>query len=270
MMVDLHTHILPGIDDGAGDTAISFDMLRIAAASGTTCIFATPHFIPGSLENDRTFVIKKYEELLKAAAEKTYGIKILPGSEVFISPDVPALFGEGKICTLNHSSYLLVEFPMMSIPSYAGDILYQLQLKGCCPIIAHPERNREIAANPGILYDFVRRGILSQVNSTSLTGVYGKKVRETAFTLLRHNMVHFVASDAHTCHGRSPKLARARELVEAAEGSDTAVRLFETNGLAVEKNVHIEVPEPEPVRNDKSFKNFVFEPLKKMLMSMRN
>lgn len=247
-MIDIHTHILPGLDDGAADIATSLEMLGMAAKDGTECIVATPHIIPGALENSTDSFNKIYRAIKEAAVKKLPGIRILPGAEIFISPEVPGLLDDGRICTLNNTSYILVEFPMMSIPSYSNNVLYELRLRGYHPIIAHPERNRDIMSDPNILYDFVMKGMLTQVNSTSLTGLYGSKVMETAIKLLKHNMVHFVASDAHTCNGRSPKMSGARRVVENELGKETAQKLFDTNARIMLENKELEVPEPSLIR----------------------
>ena len=244
MNIDLHTHILSGIDDGAKDTGTSLEMLNIAGGDGTGHIILTPHYIYGLVNNTAGIVREKCLELDSMAAEEGIDVNIYPGSEVFISPEIPELAKEGVICTLNDSMYILVELPVMSIPEYAPEVLYQLKLNGYIPIIAHPERYEEVSKNPSILYDYIQRGILCQVNSTSLMGLYGRKVRETALALLRHNMAHFVSSDAHTCRGRAPKLQKARDLVAVTIGEDAAQVLFESNGFAVINNSFIEAPSP--------------------------
>lgn len=248
MNIDLHTHILPGIDDGSKDMGTSLEMLNIAKGDGTGHIILTPHFIHGSVNNNAALVQEKCLKLTDAAAAEGIEVNLYPGSEVFISPEVPELAKEGVICTLNNSKYILVELPMMSIPSYTPEVLYQLALNGYVPVIAHPERYEAIGKNPSILYDYIQRGVLCQVNSTSLIGLYGKKIRETALTLLRHNMIHFVSSDAHTCKGRAPRLQKARDLVAATVGEDTAQRLFQANGLSVINNTVIQAPEPLKIR----------------------
>lgn len=247
MNVDLHTHILPGIDDGAKDTGTSLEMLNIARGDGTGQIVLTPHYIHGSVNNTADIVRKRCIELAGTAAKEGIGLELYPGSEVFLGPEIPELVKEGVICTLNDSMYVLVEFPVMGIPEYTPEILYQLKLAGYVPIIAHPERYEAVAKNPSVLYDYILRGVLCQMNSTSLLGLYGKKVRETALILLRHNMIHFISSDAHTCRGRAPRLQKARDMVAAISGENTAEKLFETNGRAVIENRVIEAPEPAKV-----------------------
>lgn len=236
MFADIHSHIIPAIDDGAVDEKTAADMLRMASANGTSHIIATPHFIAGSIENTSALVHEKCAELRGLAGREGIDISIHPGAEVFISPDIPELYDKGIICTLNDSSYILLELPTSGIPVYTEDILYELQLKGLMPIIAHPERNREILKNPDILAAMVNRGILAQVNSGSIAGIYGRKMRRAAMKLIKTGLVHFVASDAHSAGRRSPILDEAVAIVRRKFGSNKAESLFYKNAMAVLEN----------------------------------
>jgi len=253
MSVDLHCHILPGIDDGAGDMETSLEMLRIAEKDGIEHIIATPHYIKGEIDNGPSIVREKYEELKQALVNGNINVKVYPGNEVYISPDIPELMEDRLICPLNDTSYVLVEFPMSTIPLYAADVFYQLRLKGFNPILAHPERNGEIVGDPNILFDLVQSGVLVQINAASLTGFYGRKVEETAWSLLRHGMAHFVATDAHSQGRRAPKLSESRKAVESEFGEAYAKRLYELNGLAVLSNERIEHTEPKKITKRKHF-----------------
>lgn len=249
MFVDIHTHILPGIDDGAADIEASIGMLDIASLEDKeSCIIATPHYICGSLQNGAEKVAGKLEELKTVASDRGLKLDLRRGCEIFLSTEVPELLESGEISTLAGSSYVLVELPMMSIPEYTADVLYKLQLKGYNPIIAHPERYRDVIADPNCLLEYLQRGIHFQINASSLKGLYGKQIRETALVLLKHNMVHFVASDAHTCRSRSPKLSKAYGIVCSEVGLDIAERLFCRNGLAVLENRKLEADEALEVR----------------------
>lgn len=251
-MIDIHTHILPGIDDGAKDMETAIKMLKMAERDGTTHIIVTPHYIhevQGIFGNDSKAVKKSYEELMAVVKEKNINVKIYPGTEAFICPELPQLITSGGIYTLNNSAYVLVELPMMNMPIYTDDVLFNIKISGYTPIIAHPERYREIADNPNTLYDYINRGALVQVNASSIKGIYGKKIKDTALTLIRHNMVHFVASDAHTCRGRSPKMSRAYEIVRNEVGDAFAKRLFRTNAMKILKDEEFSFPKPEKVRS---------------------
>ena len=140
MMIDIHSHILPGIDDGAGDAEAALGMARIALKDGISKMIATPHFIPGEIENTAEAVHNKCLEFKRLLAAEGIGLEIFPGTEVFITPDTPELIEGGGVCTLAGSRYVLLELPMMSVPGYTGEVLYRLQLNGYIPIIAHPEQ----------------------------------------------------------------------------------------------------------------------------------
>ncbi len=252
-MVDIHTHVIPGLDDGAPDIETALGMLEIAASEGIKHLIATPHYISGERENSLSEVRSRYEELLEAAGSKGLDITIYLGSEVFLTPELPDLVRDGRVSSLGGSSYILIEFPMASIPVYARDVIFRLRLMDYVPVIAHPERNRLMARDPNLLYDFLEQGALSQVNSTSITGVYGRTVKEAALTILRHDMAHFVASDAHTCGGRAPRLRGAREVLLKELGRERTDALFEYNGLAVLTGGTVDAGEPERVRKGSFF-----------------
>lgn len=238
-MVDLHSHILPGIDDGAKDRAVALEMLKIAVNDGTTDIVLTPHYIHGNVDNTADIVKKCCEELRNLAREEGIDINLYPGNEIFICPEVPSLLDEEKLCSLNGSRYLLVELPMTIVPEYTEEVLYQIRLRGYVPVIAHPERNLRIGKNNDILRNLVQQGVLSQVNATSITGLYGRAIQKTAMGLIKKGLVHFVSSDAHTCRGRSPKLSKAYGIISAGFGGEKAETLFITNGLNAVNNEEV-------------------------------
>lgn len=255
MFVDIHTHILPGMDDGAPDTEAALEMLKQAAnenPEGT--LIATPHYIHGELTHPPGEIARSCLDLMNAAEEHGIRLRICPGSETFMCPELPDLVQGSSVATLNNSRYILVELPMMSIPIYTVEVFFKLKLAGHEPIIAHPERHGEIRKNPGILYDLITRGLYSQVNASSLNGIYGREVRDSALMMIRHNLVHFIASDAHTCKSRSTELRKAFELVSREFGDAAADRLFRANGLSVLEDLQLETPEPIKVVRSSTFK----------------
>lgn len=241
MYVDTHCHVLPGIDDGAKDDEMALNMLRIAALNGTGHIVATPHYIYGNTGYDFSLIADKCNKLNKVVLNEGIDLTIHPGCEVFLSPELPDLYEKGVINTLAGSVYMLIELPMMTIPIYTEDILYTLQLKGVVPIIAHPERYIEFQKKPDILKSMVQRGILAQVNSGSLTGLYGKETQKVALKFLKMDIIHFIASDAHTDRGRSPDLKKAVDIVEQKYGRDMTEELFIRNGMKILKNENIKI-----------------------------
>lgn len=251
-MVDLHSHILPGIDDGAKDMEETLKMGRIAEAEGFSKIIATPHYIEGEfiLEKEQFLnIIKKVNEYF---TEKAVNIEILPGAEVYISPNLPSELKKGEIITLNNTSYVLIEFPMFGIPMYTEDILYQVRLLGYKPIIAHPERYTKIMENPNYLKDLIEQGNYVQMNSLSVIGVLGKRTQKTAEILLKNKMVHFIGTDAHTPRIRSPRMKEALEQMRQWVGGEYVEEII-NNGWALVKGEEIAIPQPLLYKPDRGF-----------------
>jgi len=209
-MIDIHSHILPGLDDGSPDMDTSLKMVEIAASEGINAIVATPHFIPRDRELDRNLVLEKVQELNEYVKKNTdKDIKIYPGEEVFLSPEIPELYSQGKLITLfDEGRYLLIELPLISIPHYTKQVIYSLNLKGVKPIIAHPERNREIARNVAKLDELISMGALAQVNSLSFYGVFGRSTKVAAEKIVKKGLAQFIATDSHTARARSPRFQK--------------------------------------------------------------
>lgn len=231
MYIDIHSHIIPGVDDGAKDEAMALKMLKIAHDCGTRHIIATPHYFFGNTSYEFADIKEKCEHLNNIAKNAGLNITVHPGCEVFITLELAELYEQGLIGTLAESGCMLVEFPMMSIPPYIDNVLYNLQLKGITPIIAHPECNIEIQENPELMEAYIEKGILSQVNSGSIMGIYGMKARKTVMRLIREGWVQFVASDAHSDISRDPNLKSAAVIIEKRFGLKMRENLFEKNAL---------------------------------------
>lgn len=238
MYIDIHSHIIPGIDDGARDESVALKMLKMAQQSGTGHIIATPHYVYGNTRYGFATIIEKCEALNRLAASAGINITVYPGCEVFITPELIELYEQGLIGTLANSCYMLVEFPMMSIPSYTDNVLYNLQLKGITPIIAHPERYSEIQYDSERLKSFIDRGILAQVNSGSITGVYGRESKKSVMRIIKEGLVQFVASDAHSASGRNPDMSKAAAIIEKKYGSKMRNDLFSLNPTKI---INIEI-----------------------------
>lgn len=249
MFVDIHNHILYGIDDGPDNIKTSLEMLKIAKEEGIGKIIATPHFIYRAINNTSKNIKSKFTEFEKIIAEQGVNIEMYPGSEVFISPETSSQVMDGTVCRLNDSKYILLELPMLSIPNYVKDVLFQLQLQGYKPIIAHPERNKVFQEYPNELYKLVERGILTQVNSSSINKLYGRSLEKVAMEFIESKLVHLIATDAHTCRGRSPRMIHAYERVRKTCGNIIANNLFENNGTAIIENRDFQTETPINVRN---------------------
>ncbi|MCB2306048.1 exopolysaccharide biosynthesis protein [Clostridium estertheticum] len=205
-MIDIHSHILPGIDDGSKDMETSIKMLKMAEEKGTKTIVATPHYIRGRYENHYEKNFDLHQKVKLAAKNAGLKIEVLLGQEVMLDKYALNLCREKKIRGINESSYMLVEFPMDELPNDALDLIYELRVLGIKPIIAHPERYEYIIRSLPDINDFINEGCLFQINAGSLQGVFGKQVQKCAKLLVKEGLVNFIASDAHSINIRCPGL----------------------------------------------------------------
>lgn len=246
-MIDIHTHILSDIDDGADTLETSLMMCAAAFESGTTAILATPHFMEGNYERackKRVYEeVKKLNDVLSLQNNRSCP-KIYPGCEALISLELPELLASGECATMNASQYLLVELPMSSIPHYTDEVFYEIQLQGITPVLAHPERYSDIISDPKCINHFLDKGILVQINSGSLTGRMGKSVQQTALSLLNQRAVHFVSTDAHNMRSRKPRMKKAYDIVMKHFGKDNAELLFKINAENLIHNNSIQQMQP--------------------------
>lgn len=243
-MVDLHCHILPGIDDGAQTMSDSIAMAKKAVEQGIDTIIVTPHYKNGKYDNQKPTILEKVDELQKKLSEEKIDLKILPGQEVRIHGELIDGFEHGEVQTLAGSSYVLVEFPSASVPRYTEQLFFDMQMKGLTPIIAHPERNQQIIEQPNLLYQLINNGALSQVTAASVIGGFGKKIKNFTLQLIEANLTHFIASDAHNLHNRNFKMTEAFDLIHSIYDQDFVDLLKENPALLAEgKNVYKEIPE---------------------------
>jgi len=254
-MIDLHCHILPGIDDGASDYEEARKMLKIAEVDGIKKIVATPHFIEYEQEPSSESMLDKIDNLNIMAQRNGLDLEILPGNEVYVTPNIVKLIEDKKIATINNFNYLLIEFPMFDIPAYVPELITRLKIIGITPIIAHPERYREVIINPNILIEYIDLGALCQINSGSILGRFGKEIRDISNILIEHNMAHIVASDSHSSGVRAPKLKKAFEMVSREHGRDIAERLFKENPGSIIYGREVKV---EAVKRVSNKKNYIF------------
>ncbi len=231
-MIDLHCHILPGIDDGAKTSKDTLIMLKAAISEGVTVITATPHHDPKYC-NERPFILSKVKEVEALIKENDLPIQILPGQEVRIFGELLEDFRAGKLVTsAGNTRYMLVEFPSNHVPRYAEQLFYEMKLEGLQPILVHPERNSGIIKNPDLLYKFINQGVLSQLTASSITGHFGKKIQKLSFQIIDHNLTHFIASDAHNVTSRAFKMQEAFEIINNRYGVGKASQ-FQKNARSV-------------------------------------
>jgi protein-tyrosine phosphatase len=235
-MIDIHSHILPGLDDGAGSLEESLAMARLAVADGIRTVVATPHVVTGLYSNSREAILAAVAQLQKALQENGIDLTILPGAEYRLEPDLPRRLARGELMTINDTGrYLLVEPPATLLPGYTRQVLYELQLRGLTPIIAHPERNAGFTKEPSRLHELVTGGALVQITAGSLTGLLGSRAAANARAFLKQGCVHFIASDAHDSSDRTPLLSPAAREATNLTGAEEGRRLVSVNpGRAIQ------------------------------------
>ncbi len=207
-MIDLHIHILPGIDDGPVTLQEAAAMARLALAAGTSAVVATPHVAPGLYDNDKAGILAAVQDLQSYLQQCEIGLQVYPGAEYLLEPGLAEGLAAGEVLTLaNDGRYLLVEFPAMGIPVFSEQALFEICLQGVTPVIAHPERNGDFLRDPGKLLSLLDRGALCQGTAHSFNGLFGKRVRQVALTYLREGCYSFISSDAHGDGARGPALS---------------------------------------------------------------
>ncbi|MBT2694457.1 CpsB/CapC family capsule biosynthesis tyrosine phosphatase [Bacillus sp. ISL-55] len=249
-MIDIHCHILPGIDDGAQSMEDTIKMARAAVDEGIHTIIATPHHKNSKYDNPKELIIPKVEEVNQALTSEGIDLKILPGQEVRLYGEVIEGIENNEILSLNHTQYVFVEFPSNHVPRYAETLLFDLQLKEITPIIVHPERNQEIIERPEVLYNLVKKGALTQVTASSVSGHFGKKIRNFSFQLIEANLTHFIASDAHNVGSRGFKMAETMDIIQSKYGIDL-VYFFQENAELLVQGNHVYQDTPEPIKKKK-------------------
>jgi protein-tyrosine phosphatase len=222
-MVDIHCHILPGIDDGPKSWAVTAEMCRMAALDGITHIVATPH------GNDQyPYDRDRYTEMLGQLHDAGEGkLTFSLGCDFHFSyENIQDALEHPRRYTIGDSQYLLIEFSDFGIPPSVKQNLLSISSCGMVPIITHPERNRPLLNNPEMVLDFVEQGCLVQVTANSLTGYWGSRSKTMAEWLLKRQAVHVIASDAHDCVHRKPVLSEARKIVTKLASAEVAEALF--------------------------------------------
>ncbi len=240
-MVDIHCHILPGLDDGSDNIEESVRMARLAADGGTKAIIATPHSnIPDSYQN---YCDQHYIDTLKALKERikeeNIPLRIYSGHEIFAAGDIVGMLKSKKLLTLRNSNYPLIEFPFKERDEAVYRVLRELVAEGFTPVVAHPERYAFVAEDDFAPIRLKDMGCLLQINKGSLKGSFGREAFIVSQTLIRHELADFVASDAHSPYMRSTYLADAYEIICDICSDDYANQLLSINPRKVIRNEKI-------------------------------
>jgi protein-tyrosine phosphatase len=266
-MIDLHCHILPGLDDGAKSLEEAVEMAQIAEDEGIERIVATPHLFRGDFMQEGLGIIEeKREELSRALKANDIQLELLSGAEVHISHNLmDEIMKNRESLVIDCSSYMFVEFPSRHVFSGAKELFFELMSEGIIPIIAHPERNAIFVRHPSFLYELIQMGSLAQANSGSLSGVYGREAEQAVLRFLEMNLIHFIGSDGHNTDAVAPRLSEARERTEEIIGQEGALALVRDNPGAVLEDKQIPY-QPEAVNPSKKERRL---PLKKSIFKRR-
>jgi protein-tyrosine phosphatase len=229
-VIDLHAHILPALDDGAADLDESLAMAATAVADGITTLLATPH---ADVHRPRADVAARVLELQGELDARGVRLRLLPGAEIALSPDVPARLADRTLTTLAGSRYALVELPFNVMPPHVDQVLFDVQMAGFTPVMAHVERYRFVQGALDRLADWCDCGVILQVNASSLRGDFGAGPRRAAEAVVRSAWPAVLASDAHDSRRRRPELGFARPLVEALTDAARAAELLDAGPAAI-------------------------------------
>jgi protein-tyrosine phosphatase len=243
-MIDLHCHILPGLDDGSINMEESMKMAQAAVDEGIHTIIATPHHANGRYKNEAMMVMQAVMQLNAELNARDIPLEVGCGQEIRLYARLVDDLYEHRLLTLHQSNYLLLELPPDQIPQRIFELLHELQVLNIKAVIAHPERNQEIVQNPDKLVRLIEAGALSQITAHSISGVSGSKIEAVSLELCRLNLVHFVASDAHNLHLRPFGLRNAYECIDSKLGTEY-VDYYRNNAQIVLDNEIVIAWEPQ-------------------------
>lgn len=246
-MIDLHCHILPGVDDGAQTLEDSLAMAEKAISQGITHILCTPHHNNGKYKNPKQTVIPRVAQLQEELDQRQLPLTVLEGQEVRITGDLLEDMSRDEILFTDlEDTYILIEFPTMDIPAYTEQLFFELRGLGKIPVIVHPERNAKFREDPTRLIPFLDMGVLAQLTAPSYVGTFGKSIQKTAKEMVKHNLVQMVASDAHGVNKRNFFMKEAFSEIEKDFGYEKVLAMQQVakdllNGDLINFPVYTEV-----------------------------
>lgn len=249
-MIDIHTHVIPGVDDGSQSMDESLELLAMAAESGVDILVTTPHCnIPDEFENYASPELDRlFEELNEERKAAGIPLRLLRGAEVFATPDLPELLREGRVWTLNKTRYFLVEFSFQEDPAFCQYVLRKCREDGFRPIIAHPERYDFIQADPQLAFEWCVEGYGLQLNKGSVLGRFGPEPQRMAELLLQHGLAACVASDAHSPIRRTTHMTEINDFLAEEYGEDYRRLLLDENPARILSGRELLGYEPIPFR----------------------
>jgi len=256
-MIDLHSHILPNIDDGAADMPTALSMARMAVSDGTTHIACTPHIVPGVYNNTPGEILRAIAELKLALAEANINLNLVSGADVHLRPDIVDKLTKEELPRINNSRYFLFEPPHHVLPPKIIPLAKEIIGKGYVPILTHPERLTWIENHYDTICELDELGVAIQLTAMSVTGNFGKRALYWSNRMLEEGRVDIIASDAHNTRSRPPGLARARDVIVDKLGSEEAQKMVKGNPNRILKNLPLAEKLPrKSVRQPKRLRDY--------------
>lgn len=235
-MIDLHSHILPGIDDGAPTLDVSLEMARRWVSDGVSILACTPHILPGLYHNTGPEIRAAIATLQLSLDENHIPLKLVTGADNHVVPDFVTGLKSGRLLSLNDTRYVLVEPPHHHAPSRLGDLLFAIMAAGYRPILTHPERLTWIKSHYALIRLLAFRGVWMQITAGSLTGTFGRAPKYWSERMLAEGLVHILATDSHDLVRRPPILSQGYEAAAQIVGVEEAWRLVHSRPLAILNN----------------------------------
>ena len=236
-MIDLHSHLLPGVDDGAADLSIALEMARAWVADGVTVVACTPHILPGLYHNTGPQIRAGVAQLQEALDQAEIPLRLVTGADNHIVPDFVAGLQSGHLLTLADSRYVLVEPPHHIAPPRLEELFFSILVAGYIPILTHPERLTWIESEYSTMIRLAQKGVWMQITAGSLTGAFGRRPKYWAERMLAEGLVHILATDAHNLDRRAPILSHGREAAAKRVGEVEAEHLVLTRPQGIIANM---------------------------------
>jgi protein-tyrosine phosphatase len=235
-MIDLHCHMLPGIDDGASDVSVSLAMAKASVAQGITTVACTPHILPGLYNNAGPEIRQATARLQELLDKEKIPLRLTTGADAHMAPDFVAGLRSGRLLSIADSRYVLVEPPHHTAPPRLEDFFFKMVVAGYVPILTHPERLSWVPARYEAIKRLVAAGVWMQITAGSLTGAFGRGALYWAQRMLDEGCVHLIASDAHDTTQRPQDLAAGYECAAKRVGAEEAQYLVLTRPMGVLKD----------------------------------
>ena len=255
VLVDIHCHLLPGIDDGSKNMETSLKLAREAVEDGVTHALMTPHTLNGQYLNHKKDVIKLTEQFQKRLKDENIPLTVFPCQEVRLSGGlIQALDNDDILFCDETGSYMLLEFPSEDVPHYSKNMIFELRKRGITPIIVHPERNNRILKEPELLQQFIEQGCLVQITASSYMGTFGKEIEKLSRKFIEAGQCACFASDAHDLPNRQYQYSEALQKLDEEFGRERAIE-FKNNARAIINGDYVQL-NWKPLKKSKNIFHF--------------